>query len=71
LAPSGLFLLLYGTFRFLIELVRVPDLQIGYLAWGWLTMGQVLSLPMILVGGALLIYAYSARVRSGNVAIAQ
>ncbi|HEX4266321.1 MAG TPA: prolipoprotein diacylglyceryl transferase family protein [Steroidobacteraceae bacterium] len=32
LAPSGLFLLLYGTFRFLIELVRVPDLQIGYLA---------------------------------------
>jgi len=50
--------------------VRMPDLQIGYLAWGWLTMGQVLSLPMILIGGALLTYAYSARVRSGNVVIA-
>jgi phosphatidylglycerol---prolipoprotein diacylglyceryl transferase len=70
LAPSGLFLLLYGTFRFLIEFVRVPDEQIGYLAWGWLTMGQVLSLPMILIGGALLTYAYSARVRSGNFATA-
>ena len=71
LAPSGLFLLLYGTFRFLVEFVRVPDEQIGYLAWGWLTMGQVLSLPMILIGAALLTYAYSARMRSGNFASAQ
>jgi phosphatidylglycerol:prolipoprotein diacylglycerol transferase len=71
LAPSGLFLLLYGIFRFLCEFVRVPDPQIGYLAWGWLTMGQALSLPMILVGGALLTYAYSARLRSGNVVTAQ
>ena len=44
---------------------------IGYLAWGWLTMGQVLSLPMILIGGALLTYAYSARAPSGNFATAQ
>ncbi|MHB8816747.1 MAG: prolipoprotein diacylglyceryl transferase [Steroidobacteraceae bacterium] len=71
LAPSGLFLLLYGTFRFLVEFVRMPDPQIGYKAWGWLTMGQILSLPMILIGGALLTYAYSARVRSGNFATAQ
>ncbi|MGH8202156.1 MAG: prolipoprotein diacylglyceryl transferase [Steroidobacteraceae bacterium] len=71
LAPSGLFLLLYGTFRFLVEFVRMPDSQIGYLAWGWLTMGQVLSLPMILIGGAFLTYAYSARARSGNFATAQ
>jgi len=71
LAPSGLFLLLYGTFRFLVEFVRMPDPQIGYLAWGWLTMGQVLSLPMILIGAALLTYAYTARVRSGNFATAQ
>ncbi|MFZ0501041.1 MAG: prolipoprotein diacylglyceryl transferase [Steroidobacteraceae bacterium] len=71
LAPSGLFLLLYGSFRFLIEFVRMPDPQIGYLAWGWLTMGQVLSLPMILVGGALLTYAYSARAPSGNFATVQ
>jgi phosphatidylglycerol:prolipoprotein diacylglycerol transferase len=71
LAPSGLFLLLYGSFRFLIEFVRMPDPQIGYLAWGWLTMGQVLSLPMILIGGALLTYAYSTRAPSGNFAPAQ
>jgi phosphatidylglycerol---prolipoprotein diacylglyceryl transferase len=69
-APSGLFLLLYGIFRFLVEFVRVPDPQIGYLAWGWLTMGQLLSLPMILAGVALLGYAYRARARSGNFATA-
>jgi phosphatidylglycerol:prolipoprotein diacylglycerol transferase len=71
LAPSGLFLLIYGTFRFLVEFVRLPDPQLGYLAWGWLTMGQLLSLPMILVGAALLTYAYTARARSGNFATAQ
>ena len=71
LAPSGVFLVLYGTFRFLVEFVRMPDLQIGYLAWGWLTMGQVLSLPMILIGFVLLTYAYNARASSGNFATAQ
>lgn len=71
LAPSGLFLLLYGVFRFLVEFVRVPDAQLGYLAGGWLTMGQVLSLPMILIGGAMLTYAYSTRAPSGNFAAAQ
>lgn len=49
-AVSGLFMLLYGTFRFLVEFVRVPDAQLGYLAFGWLTMGQVLSLPLIALG---------------------
>jgi phosphatidylglycerol:prolipoprotein diacylglycerol transferase len=52
-AVSGLFALLYGCFRFAIEFVRVPDQQIGdhgYLAFGWLTMGQVLSLPLIALG---------------------
>ena len=49
-AVSGLFLLLYGSFRFLVEFVRVPDVQLGYLAFGWLTMGQVLSLPLIALG---------------------
>jgi phosphatidylglycerol---prolipoprotein diacylglyceryl transferase len=47
---SGLFGLLYGCFRFLVEFVRVPDAQLGYLAWGWLTMGQIQSLPLILIG---------------------
>ncbi len=49
-AVSGMFALLYGSFRFLVEFVREPDAQLGYLAFGWLTMGQVLSLPLILLG---------------------
>src|SRR6478672_10163353 len=53
-AVSGLFALLYGSFRFLVEFVRVPDAQLGYLAFGWLTMGQVLSLPLIAIGLVLL-----------------
>ena len=38
----------------IIEFVRVPDAHIGYLAWGWLTMGQLLTLPLILSGLVLL-----------------
>jgi len=49
-AVAGLFALLYGCFRFLVEFVREPDQQLGYLAFGWVTMGQVLSLPLILLG---------------------
>jgi phosphatidylglycerol---prolipoprotein diacylglyceryl transferase len=57
-AVSGLFLVCYGVFRFLIEFVRMPDIQYGYLAFGWLTMGQLLSAPMILFGMLLLYLAY-------------
>jgi len=64
MAVSGLFALLYGSFRFLIEFVRMPDAQIGYLAFGWVTMGQLLSLPLILVGLTLLALAYR-RARGG------
>ena len=53
----GLFLIMYGCFRFLMEFVRQPDVQIGYLWGGWLTMGQVLSTPLIAVGIAILVYA--------------
>lgn len=49
-AVSGLFALGYGLFRFLVEFVRQPDAHLGYLAFGWVTMGQVLSLPLILIG---------------------
>jgi len=49
-AVAGMFALLYGVFRFIVEFVRLPDAQLGYLAFGWLTMGQVLSLPLILIG---------------------
>ena len=41
--------MLYGVFRILIEFVRVPDIQLGYLV-GFLTMGQLLSIPLILAG---------------------
>jgi len=58
MAVSGLFLLLYGVFRFSVEFVRQPDAHIGYLAFDWLTMGQVLSLPMLLAGALLLALAY-------------
>lgn len=54
MAVSGLFLLFYGLFRFAVEFVRVPDAHLGYLALDWLTMGQILSTPMI-VGGILLL----------------
>ncbi len=53
----GAFLILYGIFRILIEFVREPDVQLGYLAFGWVTMGQVLSLPLIVAGAAIVIYA--------------
>ena len=54
----GLFLVGYGGFRFLVEFVRLPDANIGYLAFGWLTMGQLLSLPMALAGLLLIVWAY-------------
>ena len=58
MAVSGMFLLFYGLFRFYIEFYRVPDADLGYLALGWVTMGQILSAPMIFFGVALLILAY-------------
>ena len=57
----GAFLVLYGIFRFLIEFVREPDVQLGYLWGGWLTMGQVLSAPLIVAGIVLLIWAARTR----------
>ncbi|MFI9652680.1 prolipoprotein diacylglyceryl transferase [Guyparkeria halopsychrophila] len=58
MAVSGLFLAGYGTFRFAVEFVREPDAHIGYLAGDWLTMGHLLSAPMILAGIGLLFWAY-------------
>ena len=53
----GLFLIMYGCFRFIMEFVREPDVQLGYLWGDWLTMGQLLSVPLILVGIGVLVYA--------------
>ena len=58
MAISSLFLMFYGTFRFIIEFVRAPDSHIGYLAFDWLTMGQLLSLPMVIVGIYFLFKSY-------------
>ena len=52
----GTFLVLYGVFRFLIEFVRVPDEQLGYLL-GPITMGQLLSLPLVVAGVFVLVWA--------------
>jgi phosphatidylglycerol:prolipoprotein diacylglycerol transferase len=61
MATSGLFLVIYGLSRVAIEFLRVPDAQIGYLALGWVTMGQVLSAPMAIAGVTLLVLAYRRR----------
>jgi len=64
-AVSGLFLVSYGAFRIFVEFFRQPDAHIGYLALGWVTQGQLLSLPMVLGGLGLLIWAYK---REGKIA---
>jgi phosphatidylglycerol:prolipoprotein diacylglycerol transferase len=47
---GGAFICGYGLSRIVVEFFRVPDAQLGYLAGGWLTMGMLLSLPMVLAG---------------------
>jgi phosphatidylglycerol:prolipoprotein diacylglycerol transferase len=68
LAPIGLFLLVYGCCRFAVEWVRLPDANIGYLAGDWLTMGMLLTTPMIVAGAAVMVYAYRRSLPSGNTA---
>ena len=55
---SGIFLASYGVFRFIVEFARQPDSHIGFLYGDWLTMGQVLSTPMILIGIAFVVIGY-------------
>jgi len=67
LAPSGLFLIVYSLARITVEFWRVPDAHINYLAGtGWLTMGMLLTLPMLLIGLTLMFMAYRRREASGN-----
>lgn len=58
---TGLFLILYGLIRIFEEFFRQPDPQYGYLAWGWLTMGQILCVPMIVIGSILLARSRKAK----------
>ncbi len=55
-------------FRFAVEFVRIPDENRGYLAFDWVTTGQLLSLPMIVVGIWMLVVAYRRNEPSGNYA---
>lgn len=57
-AVSGMFMLFYGIFRFSVEFVRQPDAHMGFVAFDWLTMGHLLSAPMVLYGIYLLWWAY-------------
>lgn len=52
----GTFLTLYGSFRFFVEFFRQPDPQLGYIG-GVITMGQILSIPMILIGIGVIVWA--------------
>lgn len=56
---AGIFGIGYALSRIAVEFVRLPDVQIGYLYGGWLTMGMVLSLPILLAGIGLVVYAQS------------
>ncbi|MDT8383664.1 MAG: prolipoprotein diacylglyceryl transferase [Gammaproteobacteria bacterium] len=58
MAVSGLFALGYGGFRFLVEFFRQPDAHMGFVAFGWLSQGQLLSTPLIALGITLLVLAY-------------
>lgn len=60
-AVSALFLFGYGITRIISEFFREPDPQYGFIAFHWLTMGQLLSLPMLIVGGVALGYLYLFR----------
>ena len=58
----GTFLLLYGLFRFMIEFIRQPDAQIGYLlGTDWFTMGQALSIPLMIAGVIFHVYAWKTK----------
>ena len=65
-AIIGLGLAYYAVVRSLIEFVRLPDAQLGYLLGDWLTMGQLLSLPMYVAGAVLLAFAWMRPQPSGN-----
>lgn len=57
-AVAGVFSLGYGCMRFIAEFFREPDQHIGFQALGWMTRGQMLSLPMVALGIYLIISAY-------------
>ena len=63
---TDIFVAGYAAARIFVEFFREPDVQIGYLFGGWLTMGHLLTLPMLIAGLALLSLAYRRNETSGN-----
>lgn len=63
MAVSGLFLIGYGLARFCVEFFREPDADQGYILFGWMTKGQILTTPMIMGGVVLLVLAYRLATR--------
>jgi phosphatidylglycerol:prolipoprotein diacylglycerol transferase len=57
-AVTGLFVAAYAVFRIIVEFFRQPDQHLGYVAFGWMTQGQVLSLPMLALGLFIMWRAY-------------
>lgn len=53
-AVTGLFGLCYGIYRFVVEFFRQPDGHLGFIAFEWMTMGQLLSIPMVIIGALIL-----------------
>lgn len=54
----SLFVLLYGCFRFFVEFFRQPDAHLNFVALGWMSRGQELCLPMIIIGGGVFIWSH-------------
>lgn len=57
-AVAGVFLTAYGVLRFTAEFFRQPDAHIGYQAFGWMTRGQLLCVPMVIIGLVMLVWAF-------------
>ena len=72
IGAAGLFLVVYGCARFAVEWVRLPDANIGYLVGDWLTMGMLLTIPMILAAAiAMMILCLPTHQPSGNLSAAK
>lgn len=58
-AVSGIFMIGYGVFRFIVEFAREPDSHLGFLLLDWMTMGQILCVPMIIAGVIIFMWSKS------------
>jgi len=70
-AVSGLGLMCYGVFRFTVEFFREPDAHLGFVAADWLTQGQILSMPMVVLGAGLLIWSFTQKTISVTQTVSQ